>query len=353
MLVTRRETGYLADRFGIAVPLKLHEDFPSFRESVRVINLATGDLRLLLACWREGSISAGGRALGLTPAAASRHLLRLETTLETTLFHRTTRALKPTRAGLIGLRLAEQIIGNLDDLERGLNSTRSEPRGRVVVQAPVLLGQLIGAFLARRLLRYPDLVLDLRLRDICAETHAATDAFDLIGTNVDVALVVGPLPDSEMRFRRLGVAELGVYGREELRLQVGGVPAGMSACPWIGRPGLKKVSLTGPDDLEMTLDVRLALECSSLLVRRDAAEQGMGLAILPTFLGETSDTLVRVLPAWCAGAIPASALWLPQSGADPRIRAVLEECDAWFSANQGWTSGLSRSASEAQPSASA
>jgi DNA-binding transcriptional LysR family regulator len=56
-----------------------------------------GDIRLFVEAAQQGSLSAAGRKMGLTPAAASARLAKLETGLKTRLFERTTRC-KPARA---------------------------------------------------------------------------------------------------------------------------------------------------------------------------------------------------------------------------------------------------------------
>jgi len=56
-----------------------------------------GDIRLFVEAANLGRLSAAGRKLGLSPAAASARLVKLESTLHTRLFERTTRPLAPHR----------------------------------------------------------------------------------------------------------------------------------------------------------------------------------------------------------------------------------------------------------------
>jgi DNA-binding transcriptional LysR family regulator len=72
------------------------------------------------------------------------------------------------------------------------------------------------------------------------------------------------------------------------------------------------------------LDARAVLRANSLLALRDAAASGMGLVVLPCYVGDLSAGLTRV------GAPIAelgSALWLlthPDLRRTARIRAVLD-----------------------------
>jgi len=59
-----------------------------------------GDIRLFVEAAQLGSLSAAGRKLGLTPAAASARLAKLESGLKVRLFERTTPSCaSPKRAG--------------------------------------------------------------------------------------------------------------------------------------------------------------------------------------------------------------------------------------------------------------
>jgi DNA-binding transcriptional LysR family regulator len=72
-----------------------------------------GDMRLFTEAATLGSLSAAGRKLGLSPAAASARLLKLEKSLTARLFERTTRQLRLTDEGRLYLqhcRIALQAI---------------------------------------------------------------------------------------------------------------------------------------------------------------------------------------------------------------------------------------------------
>ncbi|HSI17209.1 MAG TPA: LysR family transcriptional regulator, partial [Sphingomonas sp.] len=53
----------------------------------------SGDMEVMVAVMREGSLSAGGRLLGLSPSAVSRIIGRIEARLGVRLLVRTTRRL--------------------------------------------------------------------------------------------------------------------------------------------------------------------------------------------------------------------------------------------------------------------
>ncbi|WP_141284258.1 LysR family transcriptional regulator, partial [Ideonella azotifigens] len=79
-----------------------------------------GDLRVLLQTARGGSLTAAATALGITPAAASATLKRLEQQLGTRLFERSTRAMRLTAAGQTLLDYATRAFELLEEGEAQL-----------------------------------------------------------------------------------------------------------------------------------------------------------------------------------------------------------------------------------------
>ena len=77
-------------------------------------------LEIFAAVMREGSFSAAGRALGLTPSAVARSIDRIEARLGVRLLLRSTRALTLTAEGQAYLQTARRILADLDDAERQL-----------------------------------------------------------------------------------------------------------------------------------------------------------------------------------------------------------------------------------------
>ncbi len=155
----------------------------------------TADLRLLVQVAHDGSLSAAGRALGLTPAAASAALKRIEARLGTRLFERSTRALRLTDPGRILLDYAQRALDLLAEGEAQLDQERGALVGTLRVAAPsdltrrVLL-PLFDAFLAQ----HPGVQLSLSIGD---------RPLDLMRDEIDLALRYGSLADSRLVARLL------------------------------------------------------------------------------------------------------------------------------------------------------
>lgn len=153
------------------------------------------ELEVFAAAVSGGSLSAGGRALGLTPSAVSRTIDRLETRLGVRLMLRSTRVLSLTAEGQAYLSAARRILADLDDAERQI-ADQGAPRGRLRVSAAFSHGRmcvvpLLGEFASL----YPHIVVDISLTDAIV---------DVAGGQADVAIRFGILPDSPLTARRIG-----------------------------------------------------------------------------------------------------------------------------------------------------
>lgn len=147
-------------------------------------------MTMLLEVVERGSFSAASRSLRVPLATLSRRVSDLEKRLGTRLLIRTTRRLSLTDAGTAYVAAARRILDQLDEAERNAAGEFVEPKGELVLTAPLMYGRLhvlpvVGEFLAA----YPDIDIQLRLVD---------RNIDLVGDHVDMAIRIGHLPDSSM-----------------------------------------------------------------------------------------------------------------------------------------------------------
>src|SRR5438445_8328427 len=96
-----------------------------FKNIGNIIMDNIGDIRLFVEAANLGGLSAAGRKLGLSPAAASARLVKLEATLNTRLFERTTRQLRLTEEGRMYLFHCQQALQALEDAHAALQAGRS------------------------------------------------------------------------------------------------------------------------------------------------------------------------------------------------------------------------------------
>ena len=158
-----------------------------------MLNLA--DLQLFIRVSETGAISAAARTLGLTPAAASAALKRLERQLASQLFERSTRSLRLTQAGEDFLGYCTQAVQLLEEGMATLRHGREGLSGEIHLGAPSDLGRD----------RLDELLEPFRQRNphIRLVMHLSDGLHDLYRNPIDLVLRYGELRDSNLIARKL------------------------------------------------------------------------------------------------------------------------------------------------------
>jgi len=142
-----------------------------------------------------GSFVAAARKLEISPAMATRHVVELERRLNMRLIERTTRRLRLTEAGAAYLDRCHQILRDIEETEASVSGEAQAPRGLLRVSASGSFGVLrLGPLLAEYSRQYPDVTLDININN---------RVVDLLAENIDVALRVGIMQDSNLVARQL------------------------------------------------------------------------------------------------------------------------------------------------------
>jgi DNA-binding transcriptional LysR family regulator len=153
-------------------------------------------MTILLRVVDKGSFSAASRDLGVPLATVSRKVNELEGHLGTRLLVRTTRKVALTDTGAAYVASARRILDQIDETERVAAGEFHVPRGELIVTGPILFGRLhILPVVTEFLAAYPEINVRLLLAD---------RNLDLIEDHVDMAVRIGPLPDSTMIATRVG-----------------------------------------------------------------------------------------------------------------------------------------------------
>lgn len=174
------------------------------------------ELAFFIQLIRSGSLAATARELNLTPPAVSKRLAHLEQRLGVRLLNRTTRSISLTGEGELYLLNAQRILGEIEEMERQVSSSRAAPKGLLRVNAPLGFGRAyVGPAISSFVKRYPDVEVQLQLTD--RPINLPNDA-------IDVAIRFGELPDSRLIARRIATnrrllcaspAYLQAFGRPE------------------------------------------------------------------------------------------------------------------------------------------
>lgn len=153
------------------------------------------EIEAFLAVARYGSFTKAAEDLNVSRTMASKYVQALENRLGAKLLNRTTRAVHLTE---IGASYLEQAQAALDALQRAgerAADMSGHAAGRLRIALPVSFATLhLYRVLVAFQESYPEIELELDLSDAIT---------DLIQGGFDVALRIGPTPDSSLRMRKL------------------------------------------------------------------------------------------------------------------------------------------------------
>jgi DNA-binding transcriptional LysR family regulator len=285
-----------------------------------------GDIRLFVEAASLGSLSAAGRKIGLSPAAASARLVKLETALHTRLFDRTTRQLRLTAEGAMYLTHCQQALDALDDAQIALQAGRSAVSGKLRIAATSDFGRhMLKDWLEEFNRLYPQITLALILGDTVA---------NLLQDDLDLAIRFGVPQNSSMVARPLA------FNRRVLCASPGYVAAhGMPEHPADLHRFDCIVLLLGAsmanewrfecDGKEETYIVppASARETNDGAIAREWAIGGHGIALKSVWdIGADlkAGRLQVVMPHWRTPAAPVHVLYQRTRYMAPRIRALLD-----------------------------
>ena len=163
-------------------------------------DLMLGSIELFCLAAEAGSFTAAAQVAGVTPAAVSRSISRMEERLGVRLFTRTTRSVRLTEGGRSYFEQCRQALTQLTEAQREVMGKQQEPAGTLRISIPTTYAHhrilpLLPAFRAR----YPA---------VKVEVHISNRNIDFVEEGYDLAIRVRVLPDSGLIARHLEDAAL-------------------------------------------------------------------------------------------------------------------------------------------------
>jgi DNA-binding transcriptional LysR family regulator len=285
------------------------------------------DLGALVAFARvvqKRSFTLAARELATSTSAVSKRIARLEVRLRTHLLTRTTRQVTPSEAGLLLYEHCVRILREVEDAELHVAGLASAPRGLLRVSAPVYFGELhVAPLLARLLLRYPELRLELSLSDRFV---------DLVAESFDLAVRIGPVSGGSLVAKRLARVPM-VACAAPAYLERRGVPAQPrdllehDCLRHTLGPGGGSWRFQGASGATLNVPVSGVFDCNHSGALREAAVAGLGIALLPRFyVAEALEqgTLVPLLAEFMPSDSDVHGVYPGSRMVPPKTRVTLD-----------------------------
>ena len=300
------------------------------------------DMTVFVRVVEAESFSGAARRLGVAKSVVSRRIASLEDRLGTSLFHRTTRRLSLTETGHAYYERARNILNDVLEAEEAARRLQSELRGTLRIAAPMSFGLLhLSAAVADFLIAHPQLEIDLDLND---------RRVDLVSEGHDLAIRVGKLADSSLIARRLAPCRHVVCGSPGY-LQAHGEPrspeelqSGHHDClAYSNRSASEEWRFRVDGEWQVVRGPTTRLAANNGDVLRDAAIQGVGVVVLPTFI--VSEPLRRgelkaVLCDFELDDPAIYAVWPPNRGLSAKVRAFVDFLGERFGGIPYWDAAL-------------
>ncbi len=242
------------------------------------------DVRHFLALARTGSVRAAGSSIGVSHSTVARRVEGLEARLRARLFDRNRDGYVLTRAGQRMLPAAERVERELATLERGLAGGDARMTGVVSLTCcDAFVSSMLMPALARLCGEHPGL-----------EVALSTDArpFDLSKREADIALRVlgvGASPPEHLIGRKLAPLMLCSYVATAHAARLSPPAAGAR---WLAFDDAKVSQFM----IETSSHPELGAwgRFSSIASIVQAARAGLGLLMLPTYIGDPEPSLQRL-----------------------------------------------------------
>lgn len=285
-----------------------------------------------------GSFARAASELGVSQATVSKAISRLETRLQSMLFHRTSRRMSLTEGGHAALERAVRILAEGEAIESDIAEQTHSLRGKVRITAPMSFGlSHLAPLLPEFMQRHPEVVPDI---------HFSDEIVDLVAQGFDMALRISTLADSSLLARRLCA----------VRILLVGAPAYFARH---GRP-------THPRDLmqhhalqytysrnntwrfrhaqhgEFALAMPVILRANNAEALAPALHAGLGLALQPEFLAWQdlqSGAVQTVMEDWQVEPIALHIVTPPGRSRPARVQALMAYLGERF-ASAPWARSL-------------
>ncbi len=266
--------------------------------------------------------SAAAEILRIPTNIVSRKVASLENQLGVKLLNRTTRKISLTSEGELLFSRSSELLQHFDSLANELSNTQTDIRGtiRVAVRTTTVEFGLLDAITAL-LAEHPSLDIQLLVSDTPR---------DIVGEGIDLALLIGDLPDSQLVAKKIGEVVFCLCASKKYLADTTCIstPEQLANYNYI-MPWQKKLefrlSLRHKHGDVTQITPYSRFQSNDVRTRAAAVYAGLGIGALPIAEVEKNsidNKLVRVLPEYTLPFIPVWCVKAKEKKDDPRLRLI-------------------------------
>lgn len=284
-----------------------------------------GSIEMFCKAAELQGFTAAALVLGVTAAAVSRSVGRLEERLGAKLFTRTTRLMRLTEEGRVYFEQCRQALAQIENAERAINGSQAEPSGLLRISMPTTYGHYrVLPVLSQFMAQYPK---------VRVEMDVSNRNIDFVEDGYDLAIRAGKPTDSRLVARKLVDATFGIFAAPKYLARRGTpqTPAQLLdhdciefVMPSTGR-GLPWLFRQDGQDTEVTVQSRVSMQ-GDLLGCLSYAVGGGGLLQAYHFVAQRhveNGSLVEVLQDYGGRSRPFSILYPHNRHLSAKVRAFV------------------------------
>lgn len=271
-----------------------------------------------------GGFTDAARKMGLSKSAISKHVSSLEARLGARLLNRTTRRVSPTEIGLAYYDKARQVLDDASEADAMVTSMQSTPKGSLRLSATADFGvnhisKALGSFLGQ----YPEINVNMVL---------SNRQVDLLSEGFDLAIRIGEMADSSLRARKLAETNMRVIGSPKYLYEFG-VPkriddlSAHKLLHFSNQSSGNAWKMTSPSGEKRLIRAGGSLTVNDGQSLLQAAEAGLGIAYLPSFLYHEAvedGRLKILLPDLPVETLGIHVVYPPGLYTQPKLRAFID-----------------------------
>jgi len=243
------------------------------------------DLKIILAICRTGSLSAAARILELNHSTIFRRINNIEKKMGVRFFERLPQGYAMTEAGEAAMSAAERIEIDVLGLTREIQGKDLRLQGTIRVTAPAGISlTLLGPHLAQFCKTHPDIHIDL---------IATSHTLELSRREVDLAIRVTKKPPDTSIGRRICNFKTSIYATRPYLNKHKNIS--LDQHNWLMTDDQMEWLPASIRKNKEKANINVVYSSNNILAVLNAAKEGLGIAPLPCFIGDSEKKLHRVI----------------------------------------------------------